>query len=155
MGWVGIAALALGAVQQGLSQKAAGDAEASLQKMNAKIAGYQADNAIFQGEQDVTQIRQTVRSIIGAQRAGAAGNGLNVNEGTPLELQMDSARLGELDVARARYNARLAAWASKVGQSSALYQGELAKQKGKSGLVGSLLQGAGNIYGGYKAGATG
>lgn len=156
MGAVAVGALAAGTVFSAFSQKESGKAQSSLLKQNATIAGYQAQDAIAQGEEDVKLIRQAVRATIGKQRAMAASGGFLVNKGTNLELQADAAYQGELDVARARFNARRKAWGYLTQNASYMYQADLAKQSGKYNFYGSLLQGAGNVYGtGYQLGYWG
>jgi hypothetical protein len=156
MGAVALGAMALGAVISANSQYQAGKAQEKLYKQNAELAGYEGKFAIAQGEADVSALRRDISQTIGAQRAAAGGSGLLVNQGSALDVQMDTARQGELDVARLRYNALLKSYGYQVEANSDIYQGKLASQSGKSNAVGTLLNSAGSIYGfGYQTGSFG
>jgi hypothetical protein len=156
MGAIALGAMALGAVISANSQYQAGKTQSKLLKQNATLAGYQGQSAIAQGEYEVGALRRNISQTIGAQRAAAGGSGLLVNQGSALDVQMDTARQGELDVARLRYNALLKSYGYQVENQSYMTQAEIAKATGKSNAVGSLLQGVGNVYGfGYKTGSFG
>lgn len=144
MGWVAL----VGAVIQGAASLNAGNAQAHLLKQNAKVAGWQADDVERVGYEDEMAVRRQANSIIGSQRAAAAGRGLSVNEGTALEFQVDTARLAEIEALKVRHNARTKAWAYRTTGDSLKYQAQLAKNQGQSDAAGTILAG----YGNYKAG---
>lgn len=64
---------------------------------NAKRYEEEAAMAAEQGLQAEAQQRAKTKQYVGAQRAGYGASGVDVNEGTPLEVQADTERIGELD----------------------------------------------------------
>ena len=147
MGAVALGAMVLGTAISAYGSHQQGKAQKKLYEQNATIAGYQAQDALFQGEEQVRQIREAVQRTVSGIRAGGAGSGFNVNKGTMVELQADAARQGALDVARARYNAQRKAWGYTAEASGLQYQGDMAKQAGTYNAIGGALGGIGNIYG--------
>ena len=114
---------------------------------NAKIADMQAQDAIFRGKQDEQQLALGVRKLIGTQRAAFAGQNVEVNSGSALETQLDTARQGALDQIRIRNNAAREAWGFRS-------QGEVYRAGGSNAITSSavgagstLLTGAAMTYG--------
>jgi hypothetical protein len=169
----GIGLQVYGQVQSGRQQKKAAQAAAAsstsyaeLADYNAAIAELQAEDAIKRGELEEQRFRSQVRGMIGGQRAAFAASNVDVNWGSPLDVQADAAFLGELDALQIRTNASREAWGHMVQAEDYRRRGEILRKEGANALaagnqalIGSvigagttLLTGAGNLlmqkYGG-------
>jgi hypothetical protein len=144
---------AAGTIMQG--QAAAGQAsyQAQVARNNQIIAERNAVDAEKRGVIDEDKMRRRVASIAGTQRAQLAGQGSVLDEGSPLDIQMDTAGLGELDALTVRGNSEREAYGFRVqgmnqGAQAALYDS-------KTSTLGSWLSAGGSILGGaaqgYKA----
>jgi hypothetical protein len=110
------------------------------------IAMQQAQMARDQAQVDVGTERFKTRAAIGALRAHAAANGVDLASGSPLDLQADLASQGELKAETILNNGERQAWGFENQAVNALGKGYLdaasSRQKGfESGLsaIGSAL----------------
>ncbi len=92
---------------------------------NAKKLEQESAMAAEQGLQAEAQQRAKTKQYVGAQRAGYGASGVDVNEGTPLEVQADTERIGELDALTIQANTsrrvnslNLAASASRASKTN-------------------------------------
>ena len=83
-------------------------------EFNAKVAEMQAVDALARGAEDEERFRMVVKGLIGSQRAGFAGQNVDVGIGSPVDVVADSAYLGELDALTIRNNAAREAWGYRV-----------------------------------------
>lgn len=111
-------------------------------KVNAGMSDQAAADAIARGSIEADEHRKTVQQIVGAQRAGFAAGGIDVNSGTAGLIQDDVAALGELDALTIINNASREAYGYKVQAMDQRQQGRLARYQGNMGAVGSILGGA-------------
>lgn len=102
---------AYGAFQQAGAQKAQMQYSAAVADNNAKIAGWQANDALRRGEEEAQRVRREASQIKGTQRARMAAAGLDLTVGTAQELQDQTDFFSEADAATARTNATNEAWA--------------------------------------------
>lgn len=128
-------------------QYQSGVANERLMKQNARIADWQADDALDRGRQAEGRHRIDVRRTIGAQRARLAASGVEINDGSALDVQADTARLGELDALTIRNNAAREAWGYRVQATDLRARGEIAKMEGTYAAVGTLLSTGGKAAG--------
>lgn len=150
----GTAVSAYGAYESGQSQQAAGRYQAAVAQNNKIIADQYAQAEIQKGQALEQQKRQETAQREGAVRAGAAASGLDLDSGSPLRLQEDTAKLGELDAQTIRYNANAAAYGYKVqglnfaAQAQADEMGaENAARAGNLGMWSSIMGGASSVAG--------
>jgi hypothetical protein len=135
-----------GALGQGQAQQDALD-------INAKLARMQAKDAKARGKVAVDRLRADVRSLIGAQRVGFAGQNVLVDDGSALEIQADTARLGEKDALRLKNNFAREAWGYEVEALQFDFQAEAAAQAARTRAFTSLLSaGMGPGGGGFTFG---
>ncbi len=132
----------------------AGKHNAKVMDMNAKLAERRARDAIERGTIEEQRKRQEVAGIKGQQQAAMAANGVDLSFGSPLDLIVDTAVMGELDALTIRSNTyreayehrvdatnkRAGAAAERAGAKSALTAGYL-------NAAGTVLTGAGKAYG--------
>lgn len=65
------------------------------------------DQILQRGVEEENKVRRSTAEMIGQQRAAAGAGNIRIDVGTPAQLQIDSARLGEVDALRVRRNHRL------------------------------------------------
>lgn len=169
----GIGLQAYGQVRSGIEQRRAANAtagaalsQAELADYNASIADLQAADAIKRGELEAQRFRSQVRGMVGGQRAAFAAQNVDVNWGSPADVQVDAEFLGELDVLQIRTNAGREAWGYEVQAEDYRRRAEILRKEGKNavaaggsaftagviGATGTLLTSGGSLlmqkYGG-------
>jgi hypothetical protein len=137
MAGVGTATTVAGQIKAGNAAKRAGaagkeaaESGAELSDYNASVAELQAQDAIERGQEDENRYRTGVRSMIGSQRAGFAGAGIDVGFGSAVDVQADAAFLGELDALQIRTNAGREAWGYKVQAVDLKKRAEIQRKEG-------------------------
>lgn len=103
----GIGSAGMGAVnsyQQGKAQKAQSEYESQVAQQNAKIAQQNAAMERQQGIEEARLQRIKAAQVIGSQKTAMAANGVDVTQGTALDVIEDTAAMGELDALQTRYN---------------------------------------------------
>lgn len=119
--------------------------EAELSDYNASVADLQATDAVARGTQQENRFRVGVRGLIASQRAGFAGNNVDVGFGSSVDVQADAARLGELDALTIRTNAAREAWGYKVQAEDLRRRAQIQRQEGAAyGQAGNVAASAGN-----------
>ena len=90
--------------QQGKQQKAMYNYQAQVAQENAKIAENNAKMERQQGIEEARLQRMKTLQHVGSQQTAMAANGIDVTQGTPLDVIEDTAAMGELDALQTRYN---------------------------------------------------
>jgi hypothetical protein len=101
------------------SQRAAAQAglasyQAQLARNNQMIAEARARRAEQQGRVDEQTARVRSAALLGSRRAALAAQGGDVDSGSPLDIQADTARAGEYDAQTIRNNAALKAYGYRL-----------------------------------------
>ncbi len=91
--------------QQANTVQAQAAYSADVSTRNALLADASAQDAVQRGALAESRLRSGTRQLIGAQRSGYAGQGVDVNSGSAADVQADSSRLGEMDALTIRTNA--------------------------------------------------
>jgi hypothetical protein len=144
------------AERAGEAEQQAKEAEGQLADYNASVAQLQAQDAVARGAQEESRFRSGVRGLAGSQKAGFAAGNVDVGFGSAVDVQADTAFLGELDALTIRTNAAREAWGYKVQAEDLTRRGQIARMEGaqareagkaaKSGsrwaTAGSILEGA-------------
>lgn len=142
--------------QQAAGIKRQGQAEAALLEQNAGYADAQAQDALEIGKDQASRHAAEVRRLIGSQRASIGASGIDLGSGSALDLQEESAMLGELDRTMIVNNAKREAWGFTVQAADLRNRAKLTRA-GASNLAQSarnqgyttLINGAadlGNLY---------
>ena len=74
----------------------------------------QSRDAVQRGKEQEDLFRKQLNGVIGSQRASYASQDLDISSGTPLEVQQDTARQGEMDALTMRANSAREAWGFSV-----------------------------------------
>lgn len=141
---------AYSAYQQSASSKAAYNYQAAVSRNNSMISEWNAQDAARRGENDLIAQRQKTAALMGTQRATLAGRGIDLSEGTSLNILSDTAYLGEQDALTVKDNTAKNVWAAKVQANNDTANAGLLKMRADSEnpmLSGatSLLTGASKV----------
>lgn len=141
--------------KQAQQQRAVAEYQSKVAEQNQELAQEQASAARKEGYDASVQKRQEAARIIGAQRAAAGASGAQVDTGSFLDLNMDTAEKGEMD-ALALYqqgldkarNHEIQGWNS--GEQARSYAWQADRLDPTAGMLGTALGGvaqAGSTFG--------
>ncbi len=130
-----------GGIVQAGAQRAQGSLERTIANINAETLDAQAKDSIQLGEAEASALKRDARRLQSQQRAAMAANGVDVDEGTALEIQQDTALVASQDALQIRYNAARQAFGFKKDAGRERLQGKLAKAAGNNAARGSLISG--------------
>lgn len=91
-------------------------------EFNKAVAEFQAEEARRIAERDVEVLEKRSKQVIGAQRAAFAAQGIDVEQGSALDVQLDTAAITEVDALTIRNNAARQAFGFKVDALTAASQ---------------------------------
>lgn len=136
--------------------RAQGQFARAMTEINNRFAALAAKDALKAGEERVAGVRRRLRRTVGAQRAAAAAQGLDVNEDVARELQSDTYMEAEDEIITQRNNA----WREAFGiKTQATFNSLEADNKVRAAnftanqtLLTGGMQAAGNLA---RAGAYG
>lgn len=100
--------------QQADATRRQGAYSRSLFDFNATLAEQAAVDATNRGTEEERRVRRRTSQLIGAQRAAAAAQGIDVASGSALDLQDEATYMGELDAETVRNNAAREAYGFRV-----------------------------------------
>lgn len=107
-----------GALGSAYAQASAIKAQAAYQQrmlaINKMFADMEAADAIKRGEKAATNYKKAAKRLIGSQRAAIAAQGIEVDTGSALEIQEDTAALAAQDAQNIKNNAYRQAFGFKV-----------------------------------------
>lgn len=89
----------------GEATRAAGNYAYQVNEINALGSEQAAADALASGNLEAERLGRDTRSLKGSQRAAFAGQGVDVNSGSALDVQQDASKQGEIDQATIRSNA--------------------------------------------------
>ena len=142
-------ASAYSASQQAKASRDSDNYNAAVGRNNAQIAEWQAQDAVARGNKDVQTHMQKVAAMKGKQTASMAARGLDLSEGTPINILTDTDYMGAQDAVNIKHNASKEAWAyrnqasnSASGAAMSSYQASQASPGMAAGL--SLMGSAGS-----------
>lgn len=146
----GAAFTAYSAFSSSASSKAAYNYQAGVSKNNAMIANWNAEDAARRGALTEQQTRQRTAALMGNQRATFAGRGIDLSEGSALNILSDTAYLGEQDALTVRDNTAREVWKNKVAanddnSNAILLQSRSDNENPLLSGASSLLTGAGKV----------
>lgn len=156
---VGAGIGAYSASEQASYQKQQADYQAKVAANNAKIAEYQRQAALQQGQADAEKAMTEQAQMLSRQRASLAANGVDVTQGSALDVLASTKFMGQQDVNAIQSNAAREAWGYDVSGGNAIASSNLERWKAstinptKQGVMtgaSSLLSSA-SSYASYKA----
>ncbi len=148
----GIAGGVVGGVssyQQGKAQQAQYNYQAKVNEENAKIAQENANVQRQQGIEEARLQRIKAASTIGSQKTAMAANGVDVTQGTAVDVIADTAAIGELDALQTQYNYEMKARGYEAQAGNFQNQANLDVISGKNaytaGKIGAVQDGLAGI----------
>lgn len=142
----GIGFTAFGTLAEANAQEQAGEGNAAILRRNAALAEISAVDALERGKEDARLHRSKVRQIIGSQRARLAAQGIDIESGSALDVQVSTATVGEYDAITIENNAAREAWGYRNQVSDFQLRADIAEQTGRADRTGTLLTGAGDVF---------
>ena len=150
---------ALGAISQARGQRQAAAAKAAeyeyqakVDDNNRKVALWKAQDAQDRGAREEASLRIKVAQLKGRQKSVLAASGVEIGDGSALDILGDTAALGELDALTIRSNAEREAYEQKVNASNLAANASMKRMgagnaliAGRIGAMTSLLSGASSI----------
>ncbi|MBS1164486.1 MAG: hypothetical protein H6R00_511 [Proteobacteria bacterium] len=157
---LGTALMIGGGILSGAGQIASANADAKaakynaeVQRNNAMLADRQARNVLDAGMREEQKQKALTAQLMSRQQATQAANGVDVTFGTPLDLMVDTAKMGAVDALTIRTNAyrnyddaRNQAVSSR--NQAALYdmQAKNSRTAGILGAFGTMASAFGSAY---------
>ena len=150
--WAGVIVAAIGiAVSAAAAAQSAHQQEQAAQ-FNKKVAENQATAARQAAEANASQRREQLRRVLAEQRAAIGGSGVEDTSGSPLLVQIDSARQAELETLKIQHGGQQQALGFETQGAYARYAGNQAAQAGYAQAGASLLSGVGSGIRAYQYG---
>ena len=160
MAFTGLQALgtAMTSFSQAKAQASEGAFNASIYESNARIKEIMAADSIRRGKVEAKKAKQAANRLIGSQRVALGAQGIDVESGSALDIQEETAALGADDARVIENNAWREAWglrASAVDYSGkAKFERITSKNKSKNTILTGGLTIAKNLaYGAYRSNA--
>lgn len=146
----GTAMQAYSAYSTATSNKAAYNYQAAVSRNNAMIAEWNAKDAARRGEQDLIDHQRKTAALMGNQRATLAGRGIDLSEGSALNILSDTDYLSKQDQLTIKDNTAKNVWQAKVqayneGTNAELLQMRSDAENPLFSGAASLLTGAGSV----------
>lgn len=148
----GVASSAIGAVSsysQGKQQQAMYNYQAQVAEQNAKIA---QKNAAVERQTGIEEARlQRIKTLqtIGSQKTAMAANGMDITQGTSLDIIQDTAAMGELDALQIETNYERKALAYEQSANNYSNQSKLdviaGKNAYKTGKINAVTEGLNGV----------
>ena len=104
-----------------------GEFQAQRLRTEARLSELQARSAESRGRREEEDIQRKTKLLIGRQRALLAGQNVAIDTGTPLDLQLDAAEFGALDILTVRNNAFREATGHRIQAIDFRSQSDFAK----------------------------
>jgi hypothetical protein len=141
---ISLGALALGVIGTGMKafgEFQSGQSQQQAAEFNATMAEAGAGDALNRGEEQAVRIRGQTDRLIGQQRAAYGAAGVDLSQGSPLDVMVGSRRVSEEDIRTTRMNATREAWGLKSQAQEFRKQGAGAANAGLFGALGTGIAG--------------
>lgn len=145
------AATAAATATQVVAQKRAAAYQAQVAVNNQTVAEANAKNAIAVGDTRADAKQEQTAQMLGAERAGLAASGVELDSGSALRLQEDTSRLGAIDTGTIRNNAAREAYTYRVQAQNFGMAKSQDQDAGTLDAFGSVLSGASSVAGKWDA----
>lgn len=141
---------AYSAAQQSKASKNAYNYQAAVGRNNALIADWNAKEEARRGEQNLIEHQRKTAALTGTQRAAFAGRGIDMSEGSALNILSDTEYLSGQDQLTIKDNTAKAVWQAKMQAYNEGTNAELLQMRSDSenplfSGAASLLTGAGTV----------
>jgi hypothetical protein len=100
-----------------------------------------AAHAIQRGDKEAVRAKQLARRIIGSQRAAMGAQGIDLESGSALDIQKETASLGAEEAMIIKNNSWMEAWGYRVAENDLYGQAKYARITGKNTARNTILTG--------------
>lgn len=142
---IGLIVSMVSAIGGAMAAKDAGEAQKAAADYNAKVLEAQAQSEREAAAFEETQQREQAAKMRARQRVAYLASGVDLSEGTPLEVLGQQAGEMEMDALTIRYNGEIKAKQSESQAAIYRMQGAQAKKAGYTNAGSSLLTGVGSM----------
>ena len=129
------------AYAQSSAQQTQAEYQRQQYETNARLAEMSSKDAIKRGDEDAAKYKSKIKQTIGAQRAAMAAQGIEVDSGSALEIQEDTAAIGAEDMVTIKNNAWREAWGYRVQANNSYGEGAMAYMAGMNKSRNTLITG--------------
>ena len=157
IGTAALAPTALGAVSsysQGKSQQAMYNYQAQVDKQNAEIANKNAAQERQIGIEEARLQRFKTLRAVASQQSAMAANGMDVTQGTSLDIIQDTAAMGELDALQIQSNYEQKALAYEQQANNYINNANMNIISGKNAYKTGIINAAATGLNGVKSTAN-
>jgi hypothetical protein len=145
---VGLGASAGGSVLGGISGANSAAYSAQVARQNAIIEQQDAARAAMATSSQATQAGLKARAQDSAVRAAGAANNLDVNSGSPADVETSQREIGNLDVSNTAERGAEATYGYEAGAVSQQAQAALDQSQVVPDILGGVLKGGGSLLSG-------
>jgi hypothetical protein len=158
-GLVGAGVSAAGSILGGIAQGNAAGFQAKVAQNNADIANANADYASKAGNAQAAATSLKGAAAGGKLKAAQAANNVDVNTGSPVNVQQSQRELSQLDTETVLNNAELQAYGYRSQATGFEATAGLEKEEAEEAPIGGYLSAGGNLLSsassiGFKYGAA-
>jgi hypothetical protein len=150
--YIGIAVSATSTAYAVAASRAQGRYQAQVEEENRKQGLIAAADAIQRGDVEETAQRTRTRLLISEQRAKFAASGIDVSQGTPIDVTSDTAAFGEMDALTIRSNAQREAWGYVAEAEGFKRKANLTRLATRNSTGSTLITGGADQLNAYRAG---
>lgn len=126
------------------AMRAQGEYQKSMAGINAKFAQVKSKLATDRGNREAADVKRKTKSLIGSQRAALAAQGIDIQSGSALQVQEDTAMIGELEALEIKNNSWMEAFGYRQEAARATQRGEIANISAQNAAGATLLTGGVN-----------
>jgi len=146
----GAVASTAAAYNKSKADKMAYEYQAKVAENNAQVTEWQARDAIVRGQTAEANSRLKTAALKGTQRASMAARGLDLGEGSPLNILTDTDYMGEVDAGIIKDNVAREAWGYRTQGTNYRNNAEMLKfragmESPGTAAAGTLLTNAGKV----------
>jgi hypothetical protein len=139
-----------GSLSRGVAVSAAARLEAESYKAAQAVSYQRAMDAFRVGEHATREVERRKKRLRGAQRAGYAGQGVDVSVGTARDIQQETEVIAEADKMMIRNNARSLAMGYRLEAESFGARARLAKSAAKERVFSTIATAGIGLLGGIR-----
>jgi len=148
MEWLTLAGMglqAIGTLTSAQAQQQQGAAQMQIATYNSQVQEQRAEQIEAEAEARAAIHGRSASRGLAQIRSGYAGAGIDVNEGTPLEVMSDAAAELELQKSMILYGGKVGAYNARVQGNIDMLMGNYAQAAAQTGSQATLLTGATRI----------
>jgi len=139
---------AAGSVVSGIGQKQVLDYQASVADQNARLAEDQARDSIQNTNLEAHRRYRELGQTKGAQTAAMAANGIDLNFGSAVDVQRDTAAIGAEDLAQIYKGGNERTRGFEINAFNYRSDAQASRARGSGALIGGIFDGLGTALGG-------